>query len=343
MKALLTDAWRGLRARTGATIVSATGLMLALAAAALVALLALALADVDPSIPDPDRVVVLDFRGNPPGKPGEWHTASPVVFGPLLKARGVPLEHISRVAADGIDLQHQGRQQPALLLLADPDAATVLGLRTLAGDLRAALERRDGIAISAGLLRKLWGELPPAQALGRTLNSRGRSFTVAAVLPNTDARAPFVEANPMVGDAMAMAGFESQGNGWSEEDRQAIYLVNGRVFARLKPGVSAQQVGGWMREAFIASPGYAALPADWKAGREAAHFRAITLTQLPFEGELGATRWFLLAAMAAACALLLGMAAFNHMNLLASGLLRRQRETALRRSLGAGGAQLLAL
>jgi hypothetical protein len=98
-----------------------------------------------------------------------------------------------------------------------------------------------------------------------------------------------------------------------------------------------------MREAFIASPGYAALPADWKAGREAAYFRALTLTQLPFEGESGASRGFLLMAMGAACLLLLAMAAFNHMNLLASGLLRRQRETALRRSLGASSANLMAL
>ncbi|MBL8307527.1 MAG: ABC transporter permease [Rubrivivax sp.] len=343
MKALVHDAWRSLRARGGATAVAGIGLVLALAASLLVALLALALADVDPSIPEPERVVVLDFKGNPPGKPGDWHTASPVVFGPLLKARQVPLDHISRMAADGIDIQHEGRQQPALLLLTDPDAVNVLGLRTLAGDLRAALAQRDGIAISAGLLRRLWGELPPAQALGRPLNSRGRSFTVAAVLPDTDARAPFTEPNPMVGNAMAMVGFESQGNPWSEADREAIYMVNGRVFARLRPGTTAEQVGGWMREAFIASPGYAALPADWRAGREAAYFRAVTLTELPFEGELGATRWFLLGAMGAACALLLGMAAFNHMNLLASGLLRRQRETALRRSLGAGTAQLLAL
>lgn len=343
MRALLNDAWRSLLARPGAATVAGAGLVLALAASLLVALLALALADVDPSIPEPDRVVVLDFRGNPPGKPGDWLTSSPVAFGPLLKERQVPLDLISRVAGDGIDIQLEGRQQPALLLLVDPDAVPLLGLRALAGDLRASLQRQDGIAISAGLLNKLWGDLLPSQALGRSIVSRKGRFTVTAVLPNTDPRAPYGEATPMVGTAMAMVGFDTLGNGWSAEDRQAIFLANGRVFARLRPGGSVEPIGGWMREAFKASPGYAALPADWKANREAAYFRALTLTDLPFEGELGATRWFLLAAMAAACVLLLAMAAFNHMNLLASGLLRRQRETALRRSLGASGAQLLAL
>ena len=83
MTALLQDAWRSLRARAGATLVAGAGLTLALATSMLVGLLALALSAVEPHIPEPDRVVVLDFRGNPPGKPGDWLTASPVVFGPL--------------------------------------------------------------------------------------------------------------------------------------------------------------------------------------------------------------------------------------------------------------------
>ncbi|HSI58163.1 MAG TPA: FtsX-like permease family protein [Ideonella sp.] len=343
MKALLLDAWRGLRSRRWATGVAAGGLMLAQAACLLVALLAMALSETDPRIPEPERVVVLDFKSNPPGRPGPWSTTSPVSFGPMLKARQAPLDLISRVAFDGIDITHRGRQQPAYLLLADPDVVPLLGLSAVQGDLRAALSRHDGIAITTGLLRRLWGELPPAQALGRRLESRGSFYTVAAVIPNTDPRAPFLRANPMVGDAMAMAGFESQCNGWSEQDRQAIHGANGRVFARLRPGASAEPVGGWMREAFMASPLYAQLPAEWRDGREAAYFRAVPLTRLPFEGESNALRWQVLGAAAAACALLLMLAAFNAMNLQAASLLQRQRETALRRSLGADGPQLLCL
>ncbi|MBA4177715.1 MAG: hypothetical protein C0505_14335 [Leptothrix sp. (in: Bacteria)] len=343
MRALLLDALRGLRQRRGTTLVAAAGLTLALAACLLVALLALALAEVDPAIPDPERVVLLDFKGNVPGQPRPWFTASPVALGSLLKERQVPLDLISRVATHGIDIGIEGRLQPALLLMADPSVVPLLGLKAVQGDLGAALSRHDGIAITTGLLRKLWGELPPEQALGRLLVSRGSSYTVAAVIPNTDPRAPFGGANPMVGDAMAMVGFDSQGNGWSEQDRAAIYLVNGRVFARLRPGVSVDQIGGWMREAFVASPRYAELPAEWKAGREAAYFRGLTLTQLPFEGEAAELRWRVLGAVAAATALLLLMAALNHMNLQAAGLLRRQRETALRRSLGAHDGHLLQL
>jgi hypothetical protein len=93
----------------------------------------------------------------------------------------------------------------------------------------------------------------------------------------------------------------------------------------------------------MASPLYAELPPDWRTGREAAYFRGLPLTRLPFEGEGNELTWRLATALSAAGALLLLLAAFNHMNLQAAGLLQRQRETALRRSLGADGPALLRL
>ncbi|HWX28355.1 MAG TPA: FtsX-like permease family protein [Steroidobacteraceae bacterium] len=343
MKALLLDAWRGLQSRRGSTLVAMGGLMLAMAACLLVALLAIALSDPDPAIPDPEHVVMLEFKGNLPGQPNEWFTSSPLSFAAMLKERHVPLDLISRAAVNGLDINNQGRLQPAYLLLADPDLLPLLGIKALHGNLQTTLTQRDAIAINITLVRKLWGELPPAQALGRRLESRGTFYTVTAILPNPDPRAPLFEANPLAGGAMALVGFESQANVLTDEDRKAIYLVQGRVFARLRPGVSVSEIGGWMRAAFMANPLYAKLPADWKTGREAAYFRAVTLTQLPFEGAANHVRWQLIGAVAAASALLLVLAAFNGMNLQAANLLQRQRETALRRSLGADDAQLLRL
>lgn len=344
MKALLWDAWRGALRRRGAMLAAMAGLTLAMGACALLGLLALALADVDPAIPEPERVVLLDYRANPPGQPGDWPTASPMAFAQMLQDRQAPLAQIGRVFGDGIDITNQGRPQPAYLLLADAELIPVLGLKALHGDLRAALGQRDGIAITAGLVKKLWGELPPEQALGRQLESRGSFYRVLAVIPNTDPRSPLaIPTMPAVGDAMAMVGFMSQANPRSQDELNAIDKVNGRVFARLSPGASAEQVGDWMRAAFVAHPLYAKLPADWTANREAAFFRGIAATDLPFEGEEHALRWQLLGVVAAACALLLLLAAFNAMNLQTAQLLQRQRETALRRALGANGAQLLRL
>jgi putative ABC transport system permease protein len=343
VKFLMLDAWRCLQNRRRSTLVAMGGLMIAIAACLLVALLAIALSDPDPTISNPEQVVVLDFKGNLPGQPNEWFTGSPMSFAAMLKERQVPLDLISRAAVNGLDITNQSRLQPAYLLLADPDLVPLLGIKALYGNLQTTLTQRDGIAINTTLVRKLWGELPPSQALGRQLESRGTFYTVTAILPNPDPRSPLWDANPLAGGAMALVGFESQANALTDEDRKAIYSVNGRVYARLRAGVSVNQIGGWMRAAFLANPLYAKLPAEWRTGREAAYFRAITLTQLPYEGAANQVRWQMIGAVAAASTLLLILAAFNCMNLEAANLLQRQRETALRRSLGADDAQLLRL
>nr|WP_298728092.1 ABC transporter permease [uncultured Steroidobacter sp.] len=343
MKALLIDAWRGAHGRSASTFVAVGGLMVAMAACLIVALLALAFAEPDPTIPAPERVVLLDMKGNPPGQPSPWFAASPVSFGTMLKERGVPLDLISRTSADGLDIKIEGRMQAALLLIADADLVPLFGMTPLQGDLQKTLTQRDSIAITVDLMRKLWGDISPAQAMGRRIDARGGLYTVTAVIPNFDPRTPLGRANPMVGNAWAMVGFESKANPMDEQSLAAIFAINGHVFARLRPESSVEQIAGWMREAFMASPLYAQLPADWRTGREAAYFRGLTLAQLPFEGALNEQRWRLLGAVAAASLLLLLMAAFNCMNLQTANLLHRQRETALRRSLGADGRRLVQL
>ena len=336
MKAVLLDAVSGLRARKAGAAVALVGLALALAACLLTALLAIALSDPAPAIPQPERLVILDFKGNPPGVASPWFTRSPVAFAELLKPRQLPLEHIARASQNWLDTRVQGIMRPLTIQLADPDLVPLLGLRALHGDLEATLRQRDAIALTPATVRQLWDELPPAQALGRHLDLEGRMMTVTAIVPERDPRDPLWQYE-------ALAGFDSQANTMSDKDREAIFMMNGRVFARLSPGANAGQVGGWMREAFIASPGYQKLPPDWRTGREAAYFRGLPLQQLPFEGEDNELRWQALAGIAAASSLLLAMAALNLLSLQSAALLQRQRETALRRSLGADGSQLLRL
>lgn len=343
MKALLLDAWRDARRRGPNTVIAIAGLTIALSACLLVTLFALAFAAPDPDVQDSQRTIMLDFKGNPPGAPSSWFARAPVAFGPLLKARHAPLDLISRMVQGGMEFHTGDRLNPALLLAVDPDIVEVLHLRSLAGDLHATLSRPDTIAISTELMRKLWGNVAPADAIGRRAESHGRWYTVTAVVPDTDPRSPLYGASPLVGRAMAMANFDSPANDMSPADRDWIYLMTGRVFARLRPGTSVDQVSGWMRDAFVNSPRFKELPPAWSDHREAAHFRGVPLADLPFVGEGNLSRWRALAAVGAACALLLVLAAFNAMSLQAAHMLQRQRETALRRSLGAAAPHLLQL
>lgn len=336
MKALLLDAWAGLRARRASLLVAQAGLVLALTASLLVGLLAITLSDMDPSLPEPERIVMLDFKGNPPGQPSDWFAASPVFFGPALKARQAPLDHLARLQETGMTLRAASGPRVFSLLLADPELVPLMRLRALHGDLPTVLRRPNALAISTELVRALWGDLPPQQAIGRTLVSNDKTYEVLAVI------APFDTRHPLSGRDL-IAAIDGQASPNSAEDRDAIYMVNGQVYARLRPGADVSQVGAWMREAFQAHPGYAKLPADWRTGREAAYFRALTLPQTRFEGGQNQLRWGMLGALAAACALLVLMAGVNALNLQAAHLLQRQRETALRQSLGASRGRLLQL
>lgn len=325
-----------LRARPWAALWTHGGLALAMAAGLLVLLLCVEQTAVDPGLPEAERLVVLDFRSHAPQRATDWHAASPVFFGPALKARGVPLQHLARTQAQDFTLRVPGGARLTQLLLADADVVPLMGLRALAGDLQASLQQPEAVAIDTDLLRMLWGDLQPAQALGRTLQARGRVHTVRAVY------APFGTRHPLFGHAL-MAGMDSTAQRATRDELEAVFRVNGRVFARLQPGSDASQVGDWMQAAFRASPGYAQLPADWTTGREAASFRALTWQEARVEGGDNAQRWALLSALGAASLLLLMLAALNAANLHAATLLQRRRETAVRRSLGASPARLLAL
>ncbi len=343
MKALLLDALRDLRARRANTVIAMIGLTIALSACLLTALFALALAAPDPDVPDPQRTIMLDFKGNPPGAPSPWFARVPVAFGPLLKARHAPLDLISRMSDGGMEFPVGDRLNPAILLAVDPDIVELLHPPVLAGDLRATLSRLDTIAISAELMRKLWGNVAPADAIGRRVQSHGRWYTVTAVLPDIDPRSPLYGASPLVGHAMAMASFDSPANEMTQDDKDWIYLMNGKVFARLRPGSSIDQVSGWMRDAFFNSPKFKDISPAMSDHREPAYFRGVALADLPFVGPGNESRWHAIAVVGAACVLLLVLAAFNTMGLQAAHMLRRQRETALRRSLGAAAPQLLRL
>jgi putative ABC transport system permease protein len=343
VKALLLDALRDVRSRGRATAVSIAGLTIGLASCLLVALFAIALAAPDPDVADPQRTIMLDFKGNPPGAPSPWFALAPAAFGPLLKARHAPLDLISRMTWGGMEIPTGDRLNPAMLLAVDPDIVDVLNLHALAGDLRATLARQDTIAITVDLMRKVWGNVRPADVLGRRVESHGHWYTVTAVLPDTLPTSPLYGSSPLVGHAMAMANFDSPANEMSREAREAIYWMNGKVFARLRPGTSIDQVGGWMRDAFVSSPKYPALAPSWRVGREAAFFRGVAIADLPFVGVENEKRWHALAVVGAAAALLLVLAALNTMSLQAAHMLQRQRETALRRSLGAAAPHLLQL
>jgi len=327
----LRVAWRQLLAEPLNAAVLIGGLALALAACYLLAVLLGERYRPDPALQAPERIVLIDFHGNMPGREEDWFLGSPFVFSQALAQARAPVQLLSRVSEDMVTLRQGERSVRTSTLAADASLVELFNLRALQGDLRSSLGRPDTIAITEGLARKLFGH---TAVLGKTLVLGKHPLSVAAVLPEPGSRSQF--------RAEAYLGFDAPAAGIDRDTREAWFMIAGRVYGRLLPGASAAQVGAVAQALLDASPIMKELPPEWTAkGRKAAFMRALPVTEMPFEGREGRLRVQVLAALAAIAALLLSLALLNFVNLSGVRTLQRQREIAVRKSLGLSPARLL--
>jgi len=342
---LWRGAWRQLRAEPGPAALVVAGLALGLA---LTLLTASCLQDTlwpDGELPGGERLVAFEFQARGPGGiTAEWISGVPTV--PLhreLLANGAPVEAMSRVLFTQLPAQQGPRSTRLDIALADAELQTLLGLRPLAGDLAAALGTPEGIALTAQAAEKLFGT---AQALGRSFTvalppmpdgGPGGQFalTVKAVLPTPNLNGTLVFD--------AIAGFHAPPARAYLALSDTWHLANGRLFARLRPGATPQQLGGLAQHLMDQQPLPPGFPMDFlKGGGKAAHLRALPLADIGLHGAGSPQRRLQLGSLAAAAAGVLALAVINFVNLWSVRTLRRQREIGLRKSLGAGAGQLAA-
>jgi hypothetical protein len=325
--------WRQLRADPGYTAVVVGGLALAVACCHLVAVLAIMQFLPDPALPEPDRVVSLEFKGNIPGQDGFWFENAPVAFGPALVAAGAPVTAVTRTTGGEISVRADGRVAKLQVLLADPGVRSIFGLRALRGDLAAALERPDAVALTPEAATRLFGSADP---IGRTLSARGFTFTVVALLPRPAARSAL--------HFEGLARFDSPANPMPPQERtNEWYGMDGDVYARLAPGHTAQEVGAAAQAIFDHGPAQAQVPRAWtQDGRHGAFLRAIPMSRKNLDGATGDKRRFAFVMMIGGALLVLALAVANYVNLTTVRTLRRQREIAIRKSLGASPGRLVA-
>ena len=307
------------------------GLALALAACYLLTVLLGERLRPDPALHDPERIVLIDFHGNMPGRQEDWFLGAPFVFKQALQEAQAPLTLLTRTADDTLTLRQGNRRLRASVTAADASLVELFSLRALQGDLQAALSRPDAIVLTKALAQRLFGS---AAALGRSVDIGPHRLSVTAILPQPSSQSLL--------RAEAFVSFDSPAAGIDEETRTAWFQINGKVFARLAPGASTEQVGAIAQSLLDHSPVMTQLPADWTAGgRKAAFMRALPVTQLPFEGRAGRQRLTVLSALGLVAGLLLSLALLNYVNLSSVRTLSRQREIAVRKSLGISPPRLL--
>lgn len=239
---------------------------------------------------------------------------------------------------------HAGGQLQALDgLTVLPGFAATMGVRALRGDLQAALEQPDRFALTEPAALRLFGTV---DAVGRTVQAEGKLLQVGAVLraQPDNTTIPF-EALFGVTSALVEPELRHEmltgSEGWW-----------GKMLIRLAPGASPAAVAQALQRVLDASPVNQKLRPEARqrlGARKAMELSLAPLRYAYFDAEVGGNGIAapgqrgdpkVLAALAALAVVIVALAAANYVNLSTVRVLRRQREIALRKVLGAGARQV---
>lgn len=330
--------WRLLIQEPGYSAVAILGLSVGFAACILLLGFVRYSWQYDSQVPDLENVYVLKQRYNvDPVAP--WFDQVPYgLRSAALKITGV----VSASGyAPGAPLAVRIGQRTAKLHAVPvlPDFTEMLGVQTVAGDLKAALERPENFAITEQAALRLFGT---AQALGRSLVADGKLLKVAAILrePASNTTIPF-EAIVGVGSAIVNAE-------WRSDMLSGKNFGWGKLFVRVQPGSSLPAITQALQQALDQAPPppYVTPEIRQRLGqrklmdiqlsplKDAYFDREIADNPLTLPGQRGDTT--LQKGLAAIAVLILALAAMNYVNLCSVRILRRQREIAMRKVLGAG-------
>ena len=299
-------------------------------------------------VPDADNVYIVKQRNNLElGTP--WYDQAPLLL--LAAARTAP--GVTNASAYvgwfplTVEVNGQLRKLKSLTVL--PGFAEMMGLRAIRGDLNEALSRPDSIAITQDTAIRLFGT---TDVLGRTLLLRlsaadeNRSTArVAAILRNPPANTtiPFETLN---GPNLSLVPPSMRDQLLGGSDWLGYLLV------RVRPGTSLAAVAEVLQHAVDEAPSAQKVPPEMKerlGGRKVMDIKLSRLRDAYFDRDVTANftsltvdrgNSTLVAGVVAVATLILALAAVNYVNLATIRVIRRQREIAMRKVLGARNGRL---
>lgn len=298
-------------------------------------------------VPNADHVYIVKQRFNVDPK-APWFDQAPMLLrlsaarapGVLASSAYIP----TRPRIMGLTATIGGRLHAMNGLTVMPGFAEILGLQALRGHLALALEQPEGFAITEEAALRHFGT---ADALGRTMLVEGKLLRAAAVLrtPAANTTIPFevlVGVRSVLAEARVQEEMTTGKSGWW-----------GRVLIRVDPGASVEALTAALQRAVDQSPAVQDVPPETRQRlggkpvmdvslsplREAYFDRETGQNEIGAAGERGSR--VVIAALGAMALLILAMAAINYVNLAAVRVLRRQREVAMRKVLGAGMRQIV--
>lgn len=294
----------------------------------------------DSDVPQRERVYLIKHRLNFIPQP-QWMEYTPFALREVALRSGLPLE-ASVWWPHKTTASLQGRARELEIMAVDPAFERIAGLRAREGSVQQALTLPDGLAVTQRTALALFGT---ADALGKTVDIAGQTLQVRAVLDDRPGNST-LQFGAMVGIGSAL---------WPDTERQRALSnwmgIEGRIYVKTGAGVSAATLQKVLQDVVDRSPWDSLATPEMKTmpdGRKRVDIGLGPLADAYFDRSVANTMGTgprgdkrLVLAMGAAGLLILAIAVVNYVNLATVRTLRRQREIAMRRVLGATTRRLL--
>lgn len=338
--------WRALLQEPGYSLVAVLGLGLGFAAFLLLMGFVRYSWQYNSHVPQVENVYVVKQRDNVnPLEP--WFDQSPLLLRPAaMKLPGVEVATAyipARPQITGMTVRAGSTLFQLNGLTVLPGFVETLGVTALRGDVARALANPEGIALSEAAAHRLFGS---SDIVGRSLHMEGKLLRVDAVLatPPANSTIPFealVGASSVTGEEMLRKELLTGDMGWW-----------GKVLLRLKPGVRPEDVAAALQQVIDQSPVVQNQSPETRERigkrkvmdvvlsplRDAYFDRQVAENHISAPGDRGHPA--VVAALGVIAVLILLLASANYVNLAAVRTLRRQREMAVRKVLGAAPRQI---
>ncbi|QBE63667.1 ABC transporter permease [Pseudoduganella lutea] len=331
--------WRLLLREPGFSLVTLVGLALAFTTCFLLLGYVRYSFSYDSHVPDAARVLQMKQRINWFPRP-DWDARSMLPLRQVAQDSGL-VEQASIAVRLREPLRAGEHLHEVALLAVDPAFGGIFGIVPLAGDLGAALTRPDALAVTRETARRLFGT--DTGVLDRTVQVNGETLRVAALLPDLPANAttrwdaltgPLSRARPVA------------------ERTLVPEWTRGGIFLKLKATADAGQLQALLQKAMDASPMEQRMrsrPIGKTMQGPGTEIRLVALPDAYFDPDMASSRSgdsygkrSTVLGLAGIALLVLLLALTNYVNLATVRAQQRQRESGLRKLLGASAPRMAA-
>ena len=292
----------------------------------------------DSQVPDSGNIYRIKQRWNNPGSDGSWINSLSLPARDAIAGSGIPLQATTFLERK-VDMRIDAQVRTMSVTVVDPNFQKIFRLKVLGGDIGSALRRPDALVLSQEAAIRLFGH---QDVVGKGVQIAGKPYQVGALVADQPAAStlPFE----------ALAGIDTAI--WDEEYRQLVTTnwgsSHGPTYVKLLPGADPGAITATLKRALFASPFYKRLSPEQLAalgGHDLIEFKLGPLREAYLDPDIrrrGPTQGDrqTVFGLAAVALLILALAATNYVNLATVRTLRRQREIAVRKVLGASGAAI---